>query len=327
MASKWPRPWAGPCWRSNPAVNEPLNLPALIKEIGRGARGARDLSREQAAALFGAMLDGEVDELRLGAIVLALRVKGEGVDELLGFHDAMEQRVKRLYHLQRVVLLPTLNGARKLLNLMPLLALHLAQQGVPVLVHGRNDFGAARGDTFALLAALGHPSCGTLAEAQARLNTDNLAVLPTALLCPGLDRLMALRVRLGLRNSAHTLAKLLDPFHGKSVRVAAVTHGDFLDRLSDALPQLDGPSLLLKGCEGEAYPHPRRPASLQAFADGMAVDLSLGEAEEAPLWDTQGDSEADAQRLRELLVAGLASWPTRMQEAAATLDMLAHRCP
>lgn len=301
----------------------PLDLPALIKEIGRGARGARDLSREQAAALFGAMLDGEVDELRLGAIVLALRVKGEGVDELLGFHDAMQARVQRLQHEKRVVLLPTLNGARKLLNLMPLLALHLAQQGVPVLVHGRNDFGAARGDTFALFAALGHPSCSTLAEAQERLTAQNLAVLPTALLCPGLDRLMALRPRLGLRNSAHTMAKLLDPFHGHSVRVAAVTHGDFLDALASVLPQLDGPSLLLKGCEGEAYPHPRRPASLQAFAGGKPVDLALAEAEEAPLWETLGDAEVDAKALRELLSKGVESWPSRTREMSRALVQLA----
>ena len=307
----------------SPPAAPPLDLPALIKEIGRGARGARDLSRAQAAALFGAMLDGEVDELRLGAIVLALRVKGESVDELLGFHDAMQARVQRLQHAQRVVLLPTLNGARKLLNLMPLLALHLAQQGVPVLVHGRNDFGAARGDTFALFDALGHPTCTTLAEAQDRLNAQNLAVLPTALLCPGLDRLMALRPRLGLRNSAHTMAKLLDPFCGHSVRVAAVTHGDFLDAMATVLPQLDGPGLLLKGCEGEAYPHPRRPASLQAFVGGEQVVLAPGEAEDAALWETLEEASAQAEKLRGLLLEGTSTWPARLAEMAAVLGRLA----
>lgn len=306
----------------SPPAAPPLDLPALIKEIGRGARGARDLSRAQAAALFGAMLDGEVDELRLGAIVLALRVKGESVDELLGFHDAMQARVQRLHQPKRVVLLPTLNGARKLLNLMPLLALHLAQQGVPVLVHGRNDFGAARGDTFALFAALGHPTCSTLAEAQDRLNAQNLAVLPTALLCPGLDRLMALRPRLGLRNSAHTMAKLLDPFHGHSVRVAAVTHGDFLDALASVLPQLDGPSLLLKGCEGEAYPHPRRPASLQAFSGGARIEVANGETEDTDLWEALGNTKADAEKLRELIKEGAKVWPSRVREMSATLECL-----
>jgi anthranilate phosphoribosyltransferase len=307
---------------------EPLNLPALIKEIGRGARGARDLPREQAAQLFGAMLAGEVDELRLGAIVLALRVKGESSGELLGFADALKAHTESLRAPSgpRAVLLPALNGSRKLLNLMPLLALHLAHQGVPVLIHGRSDFGAARGDSFALLEALGHPRCTSLAEAESRLAQQRLAVLSTALLSPGLDALMALRPRLGLRNSAHTLAKLVDPFKGRSVRVVAVTHGDFQERLAQALPQLTAQegsaALLLKGCEGEAYPHPRRSPSLQAWQAGQALALPAGEAEDAPLWDSDGDARADATRLRSLLEAGPTQWPARLREMAQTVHML-----
>ncbi|MFO1251219.1 MAG: DNA-binding protein YbiB [Inhella sp.] len=306
-------------------MNEALNLPALIKEIGRGARGARDLDRAQAAALFGAMLDGQVEDLQLGAIVLALRVKGESVDELLGFAEALQARTLKLQLPAgpRLVLLPALNGARKLLNLMPLLALHLASRGVPVLIHGRSDFGAARGATFELLQALGHPP----PEPAPALAQRRLAVLPTAALAPGLDARMALRPRLGLRNSAHTLVKLLDPTPGRSVRVVAVTHGDFLDRLGQALPRLTaadgGAALLLKGCEGEAYPHPRRPASLQAWQAGQALALAPGEAVEDPLWDTQGDPAADAARLRELLAVGPAAWPLRLREMALTLECLA----
>ncbi|MBH9578820.1 DNA-binding protein YbiB [Inhella proteolytica] len=310
-------------------MNEALNLPALIKEIGRGARGARDLDRAQAAALFGAMLDGQVEDLQLGAIVLALRVKGESVEELLGFAEALQARTQRLTPPPgpRLVLLPALNGVRKLLNLMPLLAQHLANRGVPVLIHGRSDFGAARGATFELLQALGHPLCAHPAAAEAALAQQRLAVLPTAALAPGLDALMALRPRLGLRNSAHTLVKLLDPAPGRSVRVVAVTHGDFLDRLGQALPRLTaadgGAALLLKGCEGEAYPHPRRPASLQAWQAGQALELAPGEAVEDPLWETAGDPAADAARLRELLAAGPAAWPLRLRDMALTLERLA----
>lgn len=304
-----------------------MNLPALIKEIGRGARGARDLSRAQAAELFGALLDGQVEDLQLGAIVLALRVKGESVEELLGFADALQARTLRLRVPAgpRLVLLPALNGARKLLNLMPLLALHLASQGVPVLIQGRSDFGAARGDSFALLQALGHPLCNTPAEAETALQRHRLAVLPTAALCPGLDRLLALRPRLGLRNSAHTLVKLLDPAPGRSLRVVAVTHGDFLDRLGQALPGLTaadgGAALLLKGCEGEAYPHPRRAGSLQAWCAGQAWPIAPTEAVDDPLWDT--DPASDAARLLELLQAGASIWPLRLREMAESLQQLA----
>jgi anthranilate phosphoribosyltransferase len=56
-----------------------------IKEIGRGAEGARNLSRDDACQLYAAMLDGGVPDLELGAIILGLRVKGESLDEMLGF--------------------------------------------------------------------------------------------------------------------------------------------------------------------------------------------------------------------------------------------------
>lgn len=306
----------------------PSDLPALIKHIGRGARGAGDLDRAQAAQLFGAMLDGGVPELQLGAIVLALRMKGEAVDELQGFADALQARTEALTLPTgpRTVLLPSLNGARKLLNLMPLLALHLAGQGVPVLVHGRHDFGAARGDSFALLAALGHPTCASLAEAAQRLQAQRLAVLPSRLLCPGLDALMALRPRLGLRNAAHTLAKLLTPDAARTVRVAAVTHGDFEARLAELLPARTaaegGAALLLKGCEGESYPHPRRPPSLQAWRAGEALALAPADAEDAALMPSTLDPEADAQAVRALLQAGPPAWPARLRGMAEALHML-----
>ena len=50
--------------------------------------------------------------------------------------------------------------------------------------------------------------------------------------------------------------------------------------------------------------------------------LNLGEAEEAELWETDGDSATDAQRLRALLEAGPAHWPARLRELAQTLYIL-----
>src|SRR4051812_14137857 len=64
------------------------SLPRFIKEIGRGKNAARDLSREDAQTLFGAMLDGEVPDLQMGGILIALRVKGESLAELAGFAAA-----------------------------------------------------------------------------------------------------------------------------------------------------------------------------------------------------------------------------------------------
>ena len=127
-----------------------MKYASYIKEIGRGAKGARSLTREQAHALFSAMLDGDVGDLELGAILIALRIKSESLEELLGFADALQARVTRVEPGPgpRCVILPTYNGARRQPNLMPLVAQLLARRGVPVLIQGRHDFDARVSTVF-----------------------------------------------------------------------------------------------------------------------------------------------------------------------------------
>ena len=60
----------------------PSELTRIIKDIGRGKNAARDLSRDDARALFAGMLAGDVPDLQLGAVLMALRIKGESLDEL-----------------------------------------------------------------------------------------------------------------------------------------------------------------------------------------------------------------------------------------------------
>lgn len=50
----------------------------IIKEIGRGKNHARDLDRDTARGLYAHMLNGEVPDLELGGVLIALRIKGRG---------------------------------------------------------------------------------------------------------------------------------------------------------------------------------------------------------------------------------------------------------
>ena len=103
-----------------------------------GQRAARDLTREQARALFAAVFAGEVEDLALGAVLTAFRVKGETAEELAGMMDALAPHVRPLQLPARraAVIVPSYNGARKLANLVPLLALLIAREGVAVVLHG-----------------------------------------------------------------------------------------------------------------------------------------------------------------------------------------------
>lgn len=300
---------------------------ALIKEVGRGARGARSLDRPQAAALYGDMLDGRVPDMELGALLIALRIKGESCDELLGFHDALQARTARIEPPAgpRLVLLPALNGARKLANLMPLVALLLARRGVPVLIHGRHDFDS-RENSFDLLRALGLEQATALPDLSAALAAGRPAVAPLDLLCPGLDALMALRPRLGVRNSAHIMAKLLDPAPGRSLRVVAVTHPEYLDSMSEALPALcrdsGGQALLMRACEGEAHAHLRRKAWMRRFGPDGSSELQTGDDDlNQPLLELPGTDD-NAALIQDFL-AGRRPLPARIEEQVEALDALA----
>jgi hypothetical protein len=72
-----------------------MGISQYIKEIGRGARGAKPLTREQAADLFGQVLDGTVTDLEIGGFCLAMRIKGETPEEMAGFLDATHARLNR----------------------------------------------------------------------------------------------------------------------------------------------------------------------------------------------------------------------------------------
>ncbi|MCM8594981.1 DNA-binding protein YbiB [Accumulibacter sp.] len=249
-----------------------MDLARVIREIGRGATGARDLSQQEAQQLYGALLDGEVPDVEQGAIAIALRMKTETADELIGFLAAAHQRLPGLLRPPGrpwPVVIPSYNGARRHANLTPLLALLLARQGLPVLVHGLpDDYGRVTSER--IFREYGVVPCASLADAERRLECGDVAYLPLPLLSPGLDRQIALRRRLGLRNSAHSLVKMLDPFRGESLLVAAATHPDYIAIMREVLTRTRARALLLRGSEGEPFANPRRRPAIEYVHDGTS---------------------------------------------------------
>lgn len=69
-----------------------MKIATYLKDIGRGAAGARALSVGGAHHLMSAVLDGEAGAAEAGAFVMAMRMKGETLDELVGFLQAVHER-------------------------------------------------------------------------------------------------------------------------------------------------------------------------------------------------------------------------------------------
>ena len=253
-----------------------MNFTPIIKEVGRGAKGARGLNAATAQEAFAALLAGEVSDIQLGAWWLAMRIKGETPEELAAFVDAMQATLAfhvkaRVKSRQPVVVLPCYNGARQLPNLTPLLAWALAQHGVPVLLHGvKQD--SSRVTTYELFQALKFPISETADATEAVLAERNMAFAPLDALHPKLAALIANRWRIGVRSTPHTVTKLLQPIDGPSVRVIALTHGDYIERMGAYIAtQPDAKALVFRGCEGEPVLHPKRAVSVQIFQNGASV--------------------------------------------------------
>lgn len=235
---------------------DPFPCANYIREIGRGARGGRGIDREDANILYGAILAGRVADLELGALLLAYRIKGESAQELAGMLDAVHCTIPKLAcRAGTPVIIPSYNGARRRPNLVPLLALLLVRQGVPVLIHGViNDSG--RVTTADILSELGISLSGYVASIEDALDRDRLAFAPIDTLAPALARQLALRTALGVRNSAHTLAKLLQPFGQPALRLVNYTHDAYRNTLAEYFSQPGAAGaagvLLSRGTEGEA---------------------------------------------------------------------------
>src|SRR5450830_688300 len=283
-------------------AGEPFPAARFIKEIGRGKNGARSMTRMDARALYRAMLEGRVSDLELGGILLSMRIKGESVDEIAGFLDAAEASFVPLAAPDgefAPIIIPSYNGARKMANLTALLALLLARAGAPVLVHGVSS-DPGRITTAEVLAALGVPASADHAQAEAAMARGEVAFLPIASLAPRLAWMLSLRRVLGVRNSTHTLVKIMQPFAGPALRLVSYTHPEYLEMLGEyfltAAPIERGGAFLMRGTEGETVANANKAQQIDWFhahQRTVLVEKQL-QVEQLPLLPAERDAATTA---------------------------------
>ena len=255
-----------------------MSIAKYIKEIGRGKEGAKNLSEVDAYWMMRALLRGELSDLEIGAVVLAMRMKGESIDELAGFMQAAHEHILPLAAAcngKPVVSIPTYNGARKLPNLVPLLAMLLAREGVTVLVHGiETDPG--RTTTFEVFSALGLPVAHSAAAVGSAWSLHEPVFIPLVALSPPLARLLDVRRVVGVRNSGHTMVKMLNPLANTKtpcLRLVNYTHPEYAESLGKFFTHFESNVLLMRGTEGEAVADARRSQAIDWHSDGQRTTL------------------------------------------------------
>jgi len=123
----------------------------LIAKVAAGSQ----LSRADAAAAFDAILSGEVTPSQLGGFLMALRVRGETVEEITGAVTAMRAKMLRVVAPPDAIdIVGTGGDGSGSYNVSTLAALIVAACGVPVAKHG-NRAASSKSGTADTLAVLG----------------------------------------------------------------------------------------------------------------------------------------------------------------------------
>ena len=123
----------------------------LIAKVAAGSQ----LSRGEAAAAFESMLSGNVTPAQIGGFLLALRVRGEGVEEITGAVTAMRGKMLRVQAPAGAIdIVGTGGDGSGSYNVSTLAAIITAACGVPVAKHG-NRAASSKSGTADALGALG----------------------------------------------------------------------------------------------------------------------------------------------------------------------------
>ena len=144
-------------------------------------------------------------------------------------------------------------------------------------------------------------------QAQAKLEGNQPVYIPVRALCPPLEKQLDMRWRMGVRNSAHTLAKLATPFaEDAALRLSSVSHPEYVTRVGQFFAEIGGRALLMHGTEGEVYANPQRcPQLMLIDSAGTRVVLERGEENSDVILPESKDPQVTAHWITQCLAGNV----------------------
>jgi anthranilate phosphoribosyltransferase len=195
------------------------------------------LSLEDARGAMAAVMDGEATPAQLAALLVALRMRGETVDELAGFAAAMRDRVLRVEApIDAIDVVGTGGDRSGTFNISTTAALVVAAAGVPVAKHGNRAL-TSRAGAADVLEALGVRIDHTPESAAASLRDHGFAFLFAPAFHPAMRHAGPTRRELGIRTAFNLLGPLTNPA-GVSRQVLGVGDPTVAGRIAEVAQRL-----------------------------------------------------------------------------------------
>ena len=169
------------------------------------------LSMDMARGAMGSIMDGEATQAQLAALLVALRMRGESVEELAGFATAMRDRVVRVDAPDGAIdVVGTGGDGSGTFNISTASALVVAAAGVPVAKHGNRAI-TSRAGSADVLDALGVRIDHDADSAAAALRDTGFAFLFAPNFHPAMRHAGPTRREIGVRTAFNLLGPLTNP--------------------------------------------------------------------------------------------------------------------
>jgi anthranilate phosphoribosyltransferase len=273
--------------------------------IARLASG-QTLSRAEAEAAFDRMLSGETTSAQTAAFLMALRVRGETVDEISGAVEAMRAKMLRVEAPADAIDIVGTGGDNSgTWNVSTLAAIIAAAAGVPVAKHGNRALSSKSGAAD-VLTALG-VKVGLEPEGVTRcLHEAGVGFMFAPTHHASMRHVGPVRVELGTRTIFNLLGPLSNPAGVKRQLVGAYS-AEWLEPMAEALKSTGSERVwLVHGSDGLDEITTTGPTEVVALKDGKLSrftitpdDAGLSHASADAL--KGGDAEHNARALRAVL--------------------------
>src|SRR2546426_2603657 len=213
------------------AKTEILTLKNFLTRLTSG----QNLSRNEAAHFLDALLDSEATDAQIAAALIALKLKGETVEELAGLAQGMRQRAIRINcsHSCFIDTAGTGSSRAKTFNVSTAAAFVIAGAGLPVAKHG-NRAASSRCGSADVLAALGVNVSSSPEISEKCLNEIGICFM-FAPLYPGTPaRVAGVRRELGVQTTFNLLGPLTNPARAPR-QIIGVSDGHLVEPLARTL--------------------------------------------------------------------------------------------
>ena len=229
-----------------------------IKLTGRGEKGRRSLTMDEAQQALTDYLEGRASLLQLAVLLMLQRVRCETPEEAAGYIAALRNKVPTEWQGLSVDLdWPCLAGKKRQPPWLLLAVKVLAANGVKILLHGHMSVDLVKYQVESACPVLNITIADTTEKAQLALQSDALVYVPLSAYCPELIELLALREQVGLRTPLNTVARSVNPSNAP-YSIHGVFHKSYEKiHAQAALLNNEHSIIAFKGEGGESEVNPR----------------------------------------------------------------------